>query len=125
MLKGLRKKYPNCKLGIRGKTLRATGTPAELVKVRAEIVRANGQPDVKDGEQRFTLTTKAARGRILATIAQQTGNQLEFAPDFAAVLQEHIEISVNDVTLDELLQAVLEGTDAKYTLGNGKLKINN
>ena len=125
MLKELRKNYPTCRLGISGKTLRATGTPAELVKVRAEIVRTNGQPDVKDGEQRFTLTTKAARGRILATIAQQTGNKLEFAPDLAAVLQEHIEIKVTDVTLEELLQTVLEGTDAKYTLGNGKLKINN
>lgn len=123
LIQALRKNHPKCKLAVNGKTLRATGNPGELTEVRADVVRANEQPNVKVGEQRFTLTTKAARGSILATVAQQTGSKLEFDPELAAALQIHITVELTNVTLDELLRAVLDGTGGKYTLANGKLTI--
>ncbi len=38
-------------------------------------------------------------------------------------MEEHIEVNVNEATLEELLQAVLRNTEATYSMANGKLEI--
>ena len=120
----LRRQFPDCRISISGKKLAGTGTPGELADIKAALVsHSSARPPNGDDKRRFTLTTRNSRGSILTTVAQQTGNRLDFSPALRRVLEEPIEVSVKEVTLEELIEKVLEGTTATYQIANGMLTI--
>ncbi len=120
----LKSAFPDCKLTATRSSLTATGTPEQLAAIQSVIVRSQRPlPVSASDEKQFTLTTSAARGSILATIAQQTGNQLKFDPSLNATLQQIIDLKVQQVSLNDLIERALEGTGAGYRIAEGKLEI--
>lgn len=78
----------------------------------------------ESGERRFTLNkTKAPRGSILATIAQQLGLKLLFPEEARSALSERIEVDVQQVTLQELMDKVLADTSLSYEIVEGEFRI--
>ncbi len=120
----LRKEFSDLRISISGKTITATGRPLDLADAKAALIRSNDRAAGSTVvEKRYTLTTRNSRGTILASVAQQTGNQLEFQPELHALLSEVIDLNVNQVTLEQLIENVLAGTSAKHLIEDGRLKI--
>jgi hypothetical protein len=124
LLADLRTRFPDCRLSSTAKTFRVTGAPFQIAAVRTQMVAAQRPLRVAGSDdERFTLTTRARRGDILATVAQQTHSELTLDPVFNDVMKQFIELSVNQVSLSELLEKTLEGTGASYQVDDGKIEI--
>ena len=122
----LRKKFPDCRISIRGKSIAASGDPSQLAEIYEAFVRMN-QPQTSPndaGAKVFTMTARGSRIAILKRIAQNTNNQLIFPPELAEVLNEQIELSLNDASLNDLLDIVLRDTGLSFQVGGDRLEIN-
>ncbi|MFN9750072.1 MAG: hypothetical protein ACK57U_01655 [Planctomycetota bacterium] len=116
-------KFPELELEFSGKLLSATGKPPLLSELQRQIALLRSTDKEAGGTQVFTLKTNAARGSILATIAQQLGVKLNFAEEIRPLLNERIELDVQRVSLEELLAETLRGTELQGELIDGLLKL--
>jgi predicted RNase H-related nuclease YkuK (DUF458 family) len=119
----LKTRFPDCQFSLRGQILVVTGTTEELASIATTLV--NWRTPQQGSEQVYTLSTQATRETILATIAQETGRSLEFAPELKRALDERIELSVTNVGLEEFLNETLRASNLKFRLENDKLLIYN
>jgi hypothetical protein len=120
----LRKQHPKLKLEILKDELNASGPSAAFASLERQLGTQSRSSRTEAGDRRFTLTkTKAPRGSILATIAQQLGLKLKFPHDLRTALNERIEIDVQQVTLQELMDKVLAGTELKFEIEDGEFRI--
>ncbi|MFO0000282.1 MAG: hypothetical protein ACK559_04070, partial [bacterium] len=109
------KEYPQLKLELKKEKLTASGPTTAFGSLERKLGSQPQSRTTQTGDRRFTLNkTKAPRGSILATIAQQLGLKLKFADETRAVLSERIEVDVQQVTLDELMDKILAGTELGY-----------
>ncbi len=74
------------------------------------------------GKQLYTISTRATRGSLLASLAQQLSLEFEFAPEARSVLEDNIKLEVNGVALDKLLEQITEGTRLDIEITQKKLK---
>lgn len=120
----LRKQHPKLKLEILKDELNASGPSAAFASLERQLGTQSRSSRTGAGDRRFTLTkTKAPRGSILATIAQQLGLKLKFPDDARTALNERIEIDVQQVTLQELMEKVLAGTELNFEIEDGEFRI--
>lgn len=88
------------------------------------LPRRNWKNETRPGSRDvFDLNTHASRGSILMTIARNRKVELKFSPEVAEVLQQKVRIEVKQVTLEELLQQILQGTGLDYRLDDTQLLI--
>ena len=123
----LRPKFPQLKISAKGKKrIDVSGPPTQVSAIGHLIVAAQRPIGVDGGESTFTLTTRAARGAVLATAAARSNIVLDFDKtnrQLVTSLNEPVEINAVNATLAELLQLALDGTNLKYEIGSGVLKI--
>lgn len=74
------------------------------------------------GKQLYTISTRATRGSLLASIAQQLSLEFEFAPEARSALEDNITLEVHGVELDELLTQITKGTRLEIEISPKKLK---
>lgn len=123
-LEALQKQHPQIKLERQKDKLTATGPTAAFGSLERQLGTESQSSTAEISERRFTLNkTKAPRGSILATIAQQLGLKLKFDDDARAALNERIEIDVQQVPLQELMEKVLAGTELAYQNEAGEFRI--
>lgn len=124
-LVALKQNFPEVRFSVSGKRLRATGAPEQLREVRRQLLVTDSRKDepAKGGRQVYSLNIKASRGSILASIAQQTGRQFQYDPVAGQALVEEIQLTVEQVELEDLIKAVLRGSELKYELDNRNLRI--
>jgi len=123
-LDDLQKEYPQLKLELKKEKLTASGPTTAFGSLERKLGSQPQSRTNQTGDRRFTLNkTKAPRGSILATIAQQLGLKLKFADEARAVLSERIEVDVQQVTLDELMDKILAGTELNYEIEAGEFRI--
>lgn len=124
LLPELRQKFPDAKLSATERMLTVSGTAAELTAIRAVLVAKQRPRAVSSNDQRrYTLTTRASRGSILASVAQQLEKKLDFDPTDAELLQAEIQLSVKEVTLETLLEQTLDGSGLTYEIDSDRLRI--
>ena len=104
-------------------TVTITGPVDELVMVRDFIVKSVSPPAPKTDNQQFTLKVTSRRSTILAAI----GNQLKMSVDTSSAdsqtMEEVVELSVKNVSLQELLDKIMEGSGASCVLADGKIVV--
>ncbi len=74
-------------------------------------------------ERRYSLTTQATRGALLATIANQLGVRFDPDPAFRQQLTEIVSIEIENGSIEALLTMVLEGSPFRYELSESELRI--
>ncbi len=118
----LAEEFPNCNLKALGRSIVAQGPTAEIARLQKHLARLQSA-DVGDSTRhRFSMVdTKAKRGVILASVARTLELELSYPPESRQALDEVIEISVRDVTAEEILANVLAGTNLTYEISNQQL----
>jgi hypothetical protein len=76
------------------------------------------------GAKRFTLTVKNQRiDAVLAAVARQANLQLVWPDESETLQQALVSLSVDNVSLGELLSHVLSDQGAKFRIQDGQLRI--
>jgi hypothetical protein len=76
------------------------------------------------GEKHYTLTVKnQPAGAVIKTVAKDLGKEMKYSPEVGGKLNEHIDLSVKEGSLDELLQATLKPLGLTYKLTDDALEI--
>jgi hypothetical protein len=120
----LQKRHPKLKLELQKEKITASGPSTAFASLERQLATQLRSSQTENGDRRFTLNkTKAPRGSILATIAQQLGLNLKFPDDARSALNERIELDVQQVTLEELMDKVLAGTDLNFEIKDGEFRI--
>ena len=120
----LKPQFKSVRLRGKGKVITATGSPADLAAVRSKLVslQVAEKADISDTPWTLKLT-RAPRRAVLQKITSQTGLKLviENVPD--EKLDELIGFDLDNVTLDELFTATLEGSGLKFERTEGVLRV--
>ena len=74
-------------------------------------------------ESKKDFSVTASRGNILATMAQQLGTRFTFTASHRPTLEQQVTIKMTDVTEEDIIQKVLEGTPLTYQLTDKELII--
>jgi hypothetical protein len=76
-------------------------------------------------EKRYSLTAgkNDPAGAIVRTVAVQLGKELKYDANVLEKLKQNVPLSVKEVTLDELLMAVLKPLGLSYKLTDEALEI--
>jgi hypothetical protein len=122
------KEFQITKLEVTGKVVKLTGS-AEEQQIAADLAAGKQarKVAVKQDTQRFTLTANNPVKNILREVARSQGLTLEI--DEAALQKEgqpldrQIKLEVREVTREELLTKVLEGSGLAYEIKDQKLII--
>ena len=126
LARALRAKFPNVKISVKGKNIAATGPPSEVAAIQRAAVMQQIPRRVPNAEKTITITNRASRGTVLATIAQRLNANLSFDknnPEVATLLRTQIEINAVHVSLEEIIVRTLDGTNLEYEIANGELRI--
>jgi hypothetical protein len=119
----LRESFPEVRFSNSGKIIYASGSPRQLAEIRSAMLLQNSSDAPKSGQQTYTLTTSSSRGNILASIAKMISAEFDYDSTQVAILSEQIEIRVDQVSLNELLDRVMEGTACEAVVTDQKLQI--
>ncbi|MEZ6095116.1 MAG: hypothetical protein R3C03_12950 [Pirellulaceae bacterium] len=109
-----------------GKAARIVGSQDNVIDMMRYVAFAKSPRPVKNNakaETRFSLTTSASRGQLLATVASQKGLTLEYSRDSIEFLNATIKVDLQNVTLDEVLEAAVEGSALTWRIEDNKLMI--
>lgn len=121
--KRMKPAFPDLKISGNKKRLTASGPPLEVARLRRKLAQSQTVEPVAPENNRFSLNTKAIRGKILATVARQLGLELKFTAQTQPQLEEEIELQVKDASLSQLLDETLKGTGLKYETTDSELII--
>ncbi len=69
------------------------------------------------GAKHYTMTVKnQPAGGVIKTVAKDLGKEMKYSPEVVGKLNERINLSVKEASLDELLQATLKPLRLTYKL---------
>ncbi len=102
-----------------------SGTWEEHRQLKRLLAGQTPRPDdrLQEGQQAYTLHVKASAQKLLATVSTQLGLQVEIDPAITEELNQHITVEVNQVSVDELLEAILAPIGLDYRLNHQLLTI--
>ena len=123
-ISALRARFPGCRLSLSGQSVSGSGPLLDLLKIERELILSEqDQKTTRDASHTYSVTTRAARGAILASIAQQEGLTLEIDPAAHQALSEDVQLDLREVSLTELINKTLENSGLQYELLPGQLKV--
>ncbi len=123
-LKYLKEQHPELNIEVKKNSIQATGTVHEIAKLGRTIALNQSAVVGKPNDSRFSLPlTTAQRGTLLASIAKQSGLELEFAPNLRRVLSASVTVDARDETIESIIALVLKGTNLKFKIETEKLII--
>ncbi len=114
-------KAANSRLRRNKKSVTVTGPVDELVTVRDFIVKSFTPPAPTVSEQQFTLTVTNRRSAILAAIGKQLQMPVDTSLADPAAMREVVSLSVDNVSLQELLDQIMAGAGATCVVADGKI----
>ena len=102
-----------------------SGTWEEHRQVKRLLAGQSSRPGdhLQEGQQAYTLRVKASARKLLATVSTQLGLQVEIDPSITEELNQQITVEVNQVSADELLEAILAPIGLNYRLNQQLLTI--
>ncbi len=116
--------FPTCNLKALGRSIVVQGPTVEIARLQKQLAQLQSAVVGDSTRHRFSMVdTKAKRGVILASVARTLELELSYPPESRQTLDEVIEISVRDVTAEEVLSNVLAGTKLTYEISNQQLLI--
>ena len=126
-LRDLRAEFPDCSIRRERNQFIIKGPIERMASVNRRLVKSSSVPAgvqrAKAGTAVFSLTTRASRKDLLMAIANDQQLQLRFTGTDRTELDQIIELTVEKVTLDELLSEVIKGTSLNYQIMDDKLEI--
>jgi len=118
---------PNARLRTVGEELEVTGSQESHDKVRRLLAgeRVVRPPVAPTGSRKvFKLTVEEQQiGAILNLVAKETKKKLNAPATVIEKLKARVSFSVDDVGLEELLNATLKGSDLKYRVTETEIQI--
>lgn len=122
-IKDLRAQFKDLSIVATGKTLSASGPPDSVALLAAELVKRQSVRTSLTAKKTYTINTVAQRGAILASIASQTSRSFKYDKPAPSSLREEIKVSVNEASLEELINEVTEGTDLLVELTDSEIVV--
>jgi hypothetical protein len=122
----LRQMLPQLELALDARTLRASGRLEDHRQLERWLQpgRTRSAVETSLANKRFSLTVQNQPiEAVLAAVARQLDVQLDWQSETQALKKQRVSLAVENVTLGELLAAVLQGQPATYRLGDGRLTI--
>jgi hypothetical protein len=124
----LRQAVPGAKISTSAGKLTVAGTLDDHDKIErllaGQTVRTTQKTKGGPEQKRYTIpAAKGQAGAVLQKVAQQLGKELKYDPALLPKLKQEIEISVKEVTLDELLETTLKPLGLTYHLTGEALEI--
>ncbi len=124
----LRRQLPNARFALRSGRLLAEATVEEHESIRRLV---SGRPAAKTankpplaGEKRYKLTIKEQPvGGVAKALAKNLAREFYFDPRTKDTLEELVSFQVENVTLDELLHALLDPVGLSYEIDDQTLRI--
>ncbi len=117
----LRRAFSDCKFTLSGRKLTGTGSPDQLAQVERKLVQAKSVGKSSSNTKTYSLETRATRKQILTAITDQSQLQLVAGSNLNERLEEWIDLSVKDVSLQQLIAETLKGTSIRFEIVNGRL----
>lgn len=124
----LRRIVPSAEIRKEGSKLIVVGTAEEHDKVErllsGESVRTT-KAGKGPGQKVYSLTVQknTPAGAVLQTIAKQTGKELKYDPALLPKLKENVDLSVKDVSLEELLTATLQPLGLGFRVTESSIEV--
>ena len=119
--KAMARKFKNLSIKAYSGGLIVEGPIAEVTALTANVVEMQNPIIGTESKKDFSVT--ASRGNILATMAQQLGTRFTFTASHRPTLEQQVTIKMTDVTEEDIIQKVLEGTPLTYQLTDKELII--
>lgn len=121
--KSFKSKFRTLKITATSKKLTAIGPPLDVAKFRAALVKSQKVKVTDANKQTFDVTARASRLAFFTKVANQTKKELKFDPRHREKLEEPVELKLKKVTLTQLLDATIKGTDFRYEITDTTIKI--
>ena len=121
--KAIKAKASNCRTRRNKKSITVTGPVDELVMVRNLILKSFSPPVSSAGQQQFTLKVTSRRSAILSAIGKQLQMPVDTALADPATMAEVVSLSVTNVSLQELLDRLVAGTNATCIATDSKIVV--
>ena len=124
----LRRILPDAEIRKEGSKLIVVGSADDHDKVdrllAGESVRTT-KPAKGPGQKVYSLTAQknTPAGAVLQTIAKQTGKELKYDAALLPKLKENVDLSVKDVSLEELLTATLQPLGLAFRVTDGTIEV--
>jgi hypothetical protein len=123
-----RERAPEATVDVVNKKIRVRARLEDHEQLAGPTDLPRRRPAKPDGKKVYQLTLKdVPLGAVLDKVAEQAGFKLEVdsaALDKAGIsLSQRISVQVQDATLDELLAAILKGTDLTFEREEGTVRI--
>lgn len=123
LLQLIRKTAPSCKVSHSKRSITVTGPTDELEMAR-NVAIESFEPKTRSLDQkRFQLNVKNKRGLILQAVAGQLGLEVQVEQECQDILGDVVAVKVKDATVEELLDAILAGTDCGYSQDDKTLRL--
>jgi hypothetical protein len=121
----LQRMFPEAKLTRSGPRIRVAGAFEDHEKIerllRGERVRTT---QTKPGQKRYTLKVEnQPAGGVIKAIAKDLGKEMKYSPELVEKLNHKVSFSLDEVSLEELLQATLRPLGLSYNLTDEALEI--
>jgi hypothetical protein len=121
----LRRIVPDAKVQVDGRKLLITATAEDHDKIQRLLSGEAVRTTIKTpGEKRYKMTVaNQPAGAVVKTVATQLGKQLKYDPKLTELLQTKVSLSVEEVTLDELLTKALGPLKLAYRIDETAIEI--
>ncbi len=115
--------FPAAKISDSPNGLELEGSLEAIAEMERRLAFKSAAKQLESAEKRYSISTEASRGNLLATMASQLTLELEYSPEAGTVLNEVIKIEFQDEPMPKILSQIMEGTGWAAELDGKKLKI--
>lgn len=121
----LQRMFPEAKFTRSGARIRIAGPFEDHEKIerllRGEKVRTTQS---KPGQKRYTLKVEdQPAGGVIKAMAKDLGKEMKYSPELVEKLNSKVSFSLQEVTLEDLLQATLQPLGLSYRITEEALEI--
>jgi hypothetical protein len=124
----LKRAVPNAKIRSEEGKIVIAGSQEDHEQIErllaGQSIRTPGKTAPKGGEKRYTLTVaNEPAGAVMRKVAETIGKELKYDTAVVERLQQHVQFSVKEVTLDELMVTTLKPLHLTYKVTDDALVI--
>jgi hypothetical protein len=116
-LRQLQAKYPQVQFTMEGRSVTVVATAEDHFAIRRQLLGLSPFKPQKETEKRYQLTTDLVPfDSVAQKIASNLGLQLKYDPALENIKTKRIEISVQNATREELLEALVKTAGVRYVI---------
>ena len=121
--KKLKAQFKDVRISARDSAITVNGTPKQLALLKSAMVDMQIKAVLPSQIRTYSMNTSAARGSILASIAQMTGRKFLYDRPAPAELREQLDFKHESMSVEQLIDEAVKGTELKTEITDEQLKV--